>query len=418
MKRVSAFLIAFVLMIGMFAMAAGASSPAMDVISFDDGVTDGEMIVFQQGGALVTEFYDGCLSTVLPDIYTGFVTTEAYEDFTIQFDVGGVSSSSAIAGVSFGLASQDTVAMTDGHMMQIGMDTLQLINYNNPDAPASYIVAESVRETCVGLDRYWPLSQDEWMIDTFTDQGKFQFGYKRNTYKVVKEGDTIRVYRKNNVVSEAAQELLFELVNVGWTDVQEEAGYVRISFINSDEYWIDNVCFSPEPYADFPVKQAEPETTEPTVPPTEAPTQAPTAAPTEAPTQAPTAAPTEAPTQAPTAAPTQAPTQAPTAAPTQAPTAAPTAAPTEPAATEPVETEPVVTEPVETEPVATEPVATEPVETEPVATEPPATEPAAQDTGAQQKDNTLTWVLIGGGAALLVVVIAIVVALKAKKRRN
>ena len=424
MKRISAILITFVLMFGIFTMAAGANPPAMDVISFDDGKTDGEMIVFQQGGALVTEFYDGCLSTVLPDIYTGFVTTEAYEDFTIQFDVGGVSSSSCLAGISFGLESTDTVAMTDGHMMQIGMDTLQLINYNNPDAPANYIVAESVRGTCVGMDRYWPLSQDEWMVDTFTDKGDFQFGYKRNTYKLVKEGSTVRVYRKNNIISENAQDLLFELVNVGWTDVKEDAGYVRISFINSDEYWIDNVCFSPEPYADFPVKRAEPEGTEPTVPPTEAPTQAPTVAPTEAPTVAPTEAPTQAPTAAPTEAPTQAPTAAPTEAPTQAPTVAPTevptVAPTTPSATEPAATEPVATEPVATEPIATEPIATEPPATEPPATEPAATEPAIQDNGnaTAEKDDTLTWVLIGGGAAVLVVIAAILVALRVKKRRN
>ena len=402
MKRISAILIAFVLMFGIFTMAAGANPPAMDVISFDDGKTDGEMIVFQPGGALVTEFYDGCLSAVLPDIYTGFVTTEAYEDFTIQFDVGGVSSSSCIAGISFGLESTDTVAMTDGHMMQIGMDTLQLINYNNPDAPASYIVAESVRGTCVGMDRYWPLSQDEWMVDTFTDKGDFQFGYKRNTYKLVKEGSTVRVYRKNNIISENAQDLLFELVNVGWTDVKEDAGYVRISFINSDEYWIDNVCFSPEPYADFPVKRAEPEATEPTVPPTEAPTQAPTVAPTEAPTQAPTVAPTEAPTVAPTTPPATEP------------------AATEPVATEPVATEPIVTEPIATEPPATEPPATEPPATEPAATEPAATEPVIQDhdDATAEKDDTLTWVLIGGGAAVLVVIAAILVALRVKKRRN
>ena len=371
MKRLSAILIIFVLLLGIGYVAAGAPPPAMDVISFDDGTTDGEMIVFEQGDALAVEMYDGCLSVVMPDIHSGFVTTEAYENFTIQFDVGGVSSSSCIAGISFGLESPDSVAMTDGHMMQINMDTLQLINYNNPDAPSRCIIAESIRGTCVGLDTYWPLSPDEWMVDTFTDEGEFKFGYKRNTYKLVKDGSTVRVYRKNNIISENAQEQLFELVNTGWVDVQEEAGYVRISFINSDEYLIDNVCFSPEPYADFPVAKNEPKPTDPTTPPA-----------------------TE-------------------------PTTPPATDPTEPPVTEP--TEPPVTDP--TEPPATDPTEPEPTEEQlERPTDPPATKPADQDKeesdDTAEEDNTLTWVLIGGGAAVLVVLIAVIIALGAKKRRN
>lgn len=379
MKRLSAILIIFVLLLGIGSVAAGATPPAMDVISFDDGTTDGEMIVFEQGGALAVEMYDGCLSVVMPDIHSGFVTTEAYENFTIQFDVGGVSSSSCIAGISFGLESPDSVAMTDGHMMQINMDTLQLINYNNPDAPSRCIIAESIRGTCVGLDTYWPLSPDEWMVDTFTDEGEFKFGYKRNTYKLVKDGSAVRVYRKNNIISENAQEQLFELVNTGWVDVQEEAGYVRISFINSDEYLIDNVCFSPEPYADFPVAKNEPKPTDPTTPPTTEPTTPPA---------------TE-------------------------PTTPPATDPTEPPVTEP--TEPPVTDP--TEPPATNPTEPEPTEEQlERPTDPPATKPADQDKeepdDTAEEDNTLTWVLIGGGAALLVVLIAVIIALGAKKRRN
>ena len=136
MKRISAILIAFVLLVSICSLVAGATPLTMDVISFDDGKTNGDMIVFEQGGALALEMYEGCLSVVMPDIHSGFVTTEAYENFTIQFDVGGVSSSSCIAGISFGLESPDSVAMQDGHMMQINMDTLQLINYNNPDTPS------------------------------------------------------------------------------------------------------------------------------------------------------------------------------------------------------------------------------------------------------------------------------------------
>ena len=84
-----------------------------------------------------------------------------------------------------------------------------------------------------------------------------------------------------------------------------------------------------------------------------------------------------------TTGPSLSPTEQGTAGTTLAPTV-----PTDPPATEPPATEPPATEPPATEPPATEPPATEPPATEPPATEPPATEPPATEPPATEPPTT------------------------------
>lgn len=373
MKRICALFLTLIMFVSIIAMAAGATSPAMEILDFEGDQMDGEYLTFVQGGALEAENYKGELSVVVPDWSTGFVTNQAYENFTIQFDVGGVSSASALVAISFGLKDQNTLPLTDGHAMLVVNETLQLDDYDDPNAPKRYLVAESIRPSVPGLDRYWPLSPDEHLADYFTDEGEFKFGYKRNTYKLVKDGDIVRVYRKNNVMGERGQELIFELVNTGWTGVNEEAGYIRLSFLNSDEFLIDNVCFSPEPYTNFPVKKNDADQPKPTEP-----------APTDP-------VPTE-------------------------------PAPTDPAPTDPAPTDPAPTDPTPTQPKPTDPAPTDP--SEPLQTRP--TQPSDQNDPTQPTvptpvtpgdDGAWTSVIIAGAGALLLVIVAIVVALKVRKRR-
>ena len=144
-------------------------------------------------------------------------------------------------------------------------------------------------------------------------------------------------------------------------------------------------------YVNTPV-QTEPSTEEPTAEPTEEPTAEPTEEPTAESTEEPTAEPTEEPTAEPTEEPTAEPTEEPTAEPTEEPTAEPTEEPTAEPTEEPTAepTEEPTAEPTE-EPTAepTEEPTAEPTE-EPTAepTEEPTAEPTEEPTAEPTEEPT------------------------------